>query len=700
MIAVILFLSCMIGFVRGEVGSLNTTATVTAASTHNTAHDSHENNYNRLRSSTTTTSSLGDHDHVSENDMMKELKEIVLFLSQKIDDSDGRIRSLEEKVKAQDVVIQNLETDVKDASSFHRFLQSENRDCLPRFRNTTAFGPRCDFDFVTSFQNRTFFNDDVVFNENVEFDSDANCLPTFNSTTSMCRYNNNFTFDEGNILFEHDVRFDDNVKFDEGVSFRGSVKMESDVYFNKDGDVTFNKHTKFTEDILIKNDDHDIEFKLEDKVKAKFYQDKTFEVETYTTFDKDVKLEKNLHVDGTLRVEKKSKLDDLELYGYLWVEGKTYLDGDLEVKDHATVKKGLTVESGGLDVSRDGANIVGSTDLDGTVTLHGDAYADRNFNVDGKLTACSVLIDDSNHNSRNLQSEGHYAPYPTPAPVSTPLLQVRGDSDIDGTLHVNKIQSDDINGGSGNNNDIDLEELVDLVKDELREASVVFGDLKVVNYWNQQEEVVLTETRMLDILYSENLIVNTITADGATIDGKTFPVTDDSGVSITSEEILRLLKNQNLDVNSLEANNAEIGNRYYPHVDPRVPDNDDITSDEIVGLLRGQRLDVESVTANTATIDGEVYPLSSSTNDSPSVNVDEIVKELKEYQGEVTISKLVSVDIDVISTVERTNDGGSKTTTGRIRLNGVDVATSDDIKYLQNEIYAADDTDDYASYSF
>jgi len=143
-------------------------------------------------------------------------------MSHKIDDSDQRLRSLEGKVRAQELTIKNLEKQVNSASSLHRYLQEADTDCLPTFVNS-SFGPRCDFRYVTRFQDRTIFNDGVVFNENVEFDSDANCMPTYNSTTRMCMLNNNFTFDEGDIIFDFNVRFDEDVRFNDDVAFRDPV---------------------------------------------------------------------------------------------------------------------------------------------------------------------------------------------------------------------------------------------------------------------------------------------------------------------------------------------------------------------------------------------------------------------------------------------------------------------------------------------
>lgn len=143
--------------------------------------------------------------------------------------------------------------------------------------------------------------------------------------------------------------------------------------FNSDrGSVKFRKDVKFTENVLIQNDDHDIEFKLQDKVGAKFYQDKTFEVDTHTTFHQHVYLEDDLEVEGQLRVKKKSELEDLEMFGYLWVDGHTLLESALEVKGHATMKNGLKIESGGLDITNHGAQIVGATNVDGEFKLKGN----------------------------------------------------------------------------------------------------------------------------------------------------------------------------------------------------------------------------------------------------------------------------------------------------------------------------------------
>lgn len=287
-------------------------------------------------------SSLGDSDNV----MLNELKDIVLLLSQKLDDSDDRIQSLEDKVSAQQRTITSLENDINEASSFNRYLQSTDSDCLPRFVDT-AFGPRCDFSYVTRFQNRTFFNGDVVFNENVEFDSDANCMPTYNSTTQMCTMSNNFTFDDGDIIFDEDVRFDDDVIFNDDVRFRDTVSLESDVEFNNGGEVTFRKATTFRENVLIQNDVDDIELSLAGKVTARFYQDAPFKIDTDTTFykgvtfEEDVVVEKDLDVKGNLEVEHLAELHDVDIYGYLWVGETTHLDGALTANDGADIS-GLT----------------------------------------------------------------------------------------------------------------------------------------------------------------------------------------------------------------------------------------------------------------------------------------------------------------------------------------------------------------------
>lgn len=73
--------------------------------------------------------------------------------------------------------------------------------CLPQL-----VGGRCVFgheDIVAfRFENEIFFNDDVEFNENVGFDEDADCMPTYNSTSRTCRLYNNFTYMEGMHKFE------------------------------------------------------------------------------------------------------------------------------------------------------------------------------------------------------------------------------------------------------------------------------------------------------------------------------------------------------------------------------------------------------------------------------------------------------------------------------------------------------------------
>eukprot|EP00534_Pseudo-nitzschia_fraudulenta_P004931 CAMPEP_0201121234 /NCGR_PEP_ID=MMETSP0850-20130426/5155_1 /ASSEMBLY_ACC=CAM_ASM_000622 /TAXON_ID=183588 /ORGANISM="Pseudo-nitzschia fraudulenta, Strain WWA7" /LENGTH=889 /DNA_ID=CAMNT_0047387627 /DNA_START=249 /DNA_END=2918 /DNA_ORIENTATION=- len=623
---VVLCLSWMVGLVAStslhgiarNSHNNNDNDTSTTSTKHN-----HEGSYNRLRSS--SSSSLFNKNDDESGSILNDLKEIVLLLSKKIEDSDARIDALEEIVGLQKQTIENLANEVDETSSFHRHLQSQDKDCLPKFRDT-PFGPRCDFSYVTRFQNQAFFNDDVVFNENVEFDSDANCMPTYNATTQMCLFNNNVTFDRGEIHFEHDVEFDDSVRFDDDVTFRDRVKMESHVEFKNSGEVTFNKATKFTENVLIQNDDHDIELKLLDRVNVRFYQDRTFKVDTDATFYQDAAHRKNVQIDGTLTVEKLTKLQDLDAYGYAWIGGVTHLDGELRANKHALVKEGLTVSTGRLNVDRDGAKIVGTTNVNGALHLDGDGVAKKSFRVEGRLTAESVLIENNNNNNRrSLQT--------------LPVLHVRGDTNIDGLLNAYKIRSDDINY------QLDLDKITDHVVSDLRDVDLQVKDLSVTNHLDKAERV-LTDTRLT------NLMAGT-----------------------------------NLRVNSLTSNSATIGGRNYPHTDPS---NDEITSGKVLDLLKGQNLDVESVSAgsidtDTATIGGVDHPVSGGGN---KVNIEKIVAELNAYTGEVTIAHLSSTDIEVVETIKRNIDGSFTTIPGTLLVNKLKTATSADIGVLDKRVTA------------
>lgn len=446
---------------------------VASTSVHGVAHNNSRSHDHSLRSAASKVSSLGDSDNV----MLNELKEIVLFLSQKIDDSDTRIQSLEEKVRTQQLTIESLKSEVSDASSFHRFLQSDNGDCLPTFRNT-IFGPRCDFSYVTRFQNRTFFNDDVVFNENVEFDSDANCLPTFNSTTRMCTLNNNFTYEAGDITFETDVEFDNDARFDNSVRFRDTVEFENEVDFNDDGNVVFRKKVRFEEDVLIKNDHHDIEFKLEDKVFPRFYQDKTFRVNSKATFNDDVTLEEDLDVAGNLKVEKMAELDDVELWGYLWVDHEARFDGDITASKSATIRNGLDVE-GGLDVKQ-GVEISGTTTMNGQLKLHARGSVFSDFDVEGRLNAFQVRIEDTSRtgngdgnrctgnncitvgggSSSDEDDDGFFRNLQQiPPPPPPPALRIIGDVDVIGELTATEV--------NGESNEVDVGQITRQVKNDL-----------------------------------------------------------------------------------------------------------------------------------------------------------------------------------------------------------------------------------------
>jgi len=615
----------------------------TSTSIHTISHNNNNNTSHdqNMRGAASKISGL-DHD---ESTILKELKEIVVFMSHKIDDSDQRLRSLEGKVRAQELTIKNLEKQVNSASSLHRYLQEADTDCLPTFVNS-SFGPRCDFRYVTRFQDRTIFNDGVVFNENVEFDSDANCMPTYNSTTRMCMLNNNFTFDEGDIIFDFNVRFDEDVRFNDDVTFRDPVFLQNDVTFDDEGEVTFRKDTKFHENVLIRNDDHEIEFKIEDKVKAKFNQDRTMEVNTFTKFSKDVEMDEDLNVDGKLKVESLAELDDLELYGYLWVDKETYLEGELTVEHHASLKDGLTIDKGGLDVSRDGAKISGTTEVDGTFRLDGNGFAEKNFTVDGKLTSKSLLVDSTPTDSRKLQTmiDGYIVPGSGSSPPQTPSVafEVIGDATIDGLLKAFQIRSGDINGG----NEPDINDIMQQLRDEFRDVNLALGDVTVRNGLDNREKV-LTETRMLEMLKDSVLEVVSIIADSATIGGDDFPDEESARTEMTGERVVDLLRGKDLDLNSVSTNLLD---------------------------------------AIEATIDGEEYTRSASSGFDMKGFFDDLLDELMVHEGEVTIPNLVSINLDIINAVETDNDGEIIEIPGRIVVDGEEVPTAGDIQRLEREI--------------
>jgi len=601
MVGAMICLFWMVGFVTPT--SIHTVA---HNSSHNSSHD------HSLRSASSKTASLGD----SDNALLSELKEIVLFLSQKIDDSDARIQSLEDKARAQELTINNLQNEANDGSSVHRYLQ--NQECLPTFLQT-SFGPRCVFSAVTRFENRTFFNDDVVFNENVEFDTDANCMPTFNSTTQMCRINNNYTFDEGEIIFDYNVRFDEDVRFNDDVRFRDTVLLESDVKFEDGGEVTFDKDTKFHQNVVISNADHDIEFTIEKKVTTKIYGDE-LKVDTHSTFYDKVTLEKDLQVDGKLKVEKLTELDDLELWGSLWVDKETRLDGALEANQRTTIKNGLTVKTGGLEVSSHGFQVHGPTTLTGTFDLIGDSYIHGKVNVDGRVIAKTMKIDNTKTSTRNLQP-----PVWNDSHLPLPALEVFGGADVTGDFYADVIRTDD------------FKEIVTLARElinDLQNDNLVVKDLTISN--NGKSETVLTKSRMVELMGDMDLKVDSITANMATINGESVPT---SNSKMTSDEVMDLLKNsegyvtipklKSYDVKILDESvffggvptvvtNAKlkikdinVANDIATLVDkvgllessnsiqPRI-----MTSTEIVQALKGQTLSVSSLDASSLTKSG------------------------------------------------------------------------------------------------
>lgn len=562
--------------------------------------------------------------------MMEELKGLVSqFVDARIDSFEDMIRSQNDVIDDLRKKVVQLEKDNASSSSLHRLLQSSstNKDdieyCLPKFVQT-ARGGRCDVLSVTRFQNETYFNDDAIFNENVEFDTDSDCMPTFNRTTKMCRFNNNITFDEGNILFNSTgnhslVQFENNkTEFGRDIQFREdtTVRFESDVSFNNGGQVNFNKQTTFTEDVTIENKNHDVDFRIKDKVGISFDTNKHFDVHTPTQFTEDVvisnsdhdidftvedkvkvlfnihddhyvefesyplfhepvKMEKNLEVKGELRVRKKSKLEDVESNGWFWVGGKTYLDGTLEAKDGVTIKKGgVIVESGGVQVH------------DGIVNV-----TRGNLDVHGVITADYVVIDGQRNANTNNDQPAHDDDRGVVVIVPTPaeLLTVKGgNAKIDGTLTADTIRSGNIN--------LDDSTIIDDIINKLQD-------------------------------YSLTLKVNRIEANTADIGGTLFPIYDEL-YGITSEKIVQLLEDQNLQVKTLVTERATIGDQKYPFT------------------------------------------------------VDDIVNELITYEDVVTIPKLQSIELDVIPTI-LTENGIMREVPGTMKLNGDNVATVQDIPIVE-----------------
>lgn len=543
----------------------------------------------------------------------------------------AQLQSQQETIEELHKKIGQVEADqntmMTSSSSNPRRLQLQQQEdldnCLPTFVPTTNGNGRCEVYMTTRFQKPTTFNDDVVFKEQVEFDPDASdCLPTYNRTTQMCRYNNNITFDEGNIIFNStgnysSVHFENNTTKFHGhtVQFRNetTVRFESDVTFDNQGQVKFNKPTTFTEDMTIANTKHDIDFRIQDRVGIKFAtdDDQQFDVrmptyfhesvvianedhaidfkiedkvqvvfdvasdhyvefESWTRFHEDVKLEKKLDVKGDLRARKKARLDDLDVYGYLWVDGRTYLEKELEVRDRVTI-----TNNGSINITN------GSLDVHGGVT--------SNFVVIDGTRGTGHHCDDDHCDDDDDQPNHDPNRGVTPRTV----LSVKGgNANIDGTLTADKIRSDNIN--------VEDTTIIDDIIDKLQDSTL------------------------------------------------------------------------NLKVNRIEANTADMGGTFFPLYD----DFYDITSDKVVELLENQNLEVKSlVVTETAIIGDQQYP---QNNQHQPVTVEDLVKNLMTYPEVVTIPKLESIELKVRSTT-LTENGITREVPGQMKFNGDTVATVQDI---------------------
>jgi cytoskeletal protein CcmA (bactofilin family) len=222
------------------------------------------------------------------------------------------------------------------------------------------------------------FNDDATFNENVQFDSDADCMPIYNSTSKQCNIRNNYTFLE-EVVFENNTLFEDEVKFHDIVRF----EKDGDVLLDKNMNVRHHSTVKFLDESELIMKDRSI-FKIEEDVDVDVY--------AYAHFYDDVKIDHELKVYGHCYID-----DDVHVAGNVDIDG--YLDVDHEARFRSVVKtydgiiakKGITVETGKLNVLVDGAHIYGDVTMFNNAYVKGTLYYDLltitgNAIVDGSLT--------------------------------------------------------------------------------------------------------------------------------------------------------------------------------------------------------------------------------------------------------------------------------------------------------------------------
>ncbi|KAG7367643.1 hypothetical protein IV203_030314 [Nitzschia inconspicua] len=320
-----------------------------------------------------------------------------------VSDLVSRIQTLEDTLQEQTSTILQMQSKLEQAHHLHRFLEG-NDDCLPEFKLTTD-GGRCDFKNVVRFQNKTIFNDDAQFNENVEFDRDADCMPIAffdEHNIKTCIMKDNFTYiADVDFLNKTTFKNDSEVIFDKKAVFKNKTFFQDDA--------------KFEDDVFIENTHKEISFKVGGKVKIEFAPDYTIHINKDTTFSKKVNIHDDLDVADDLSVDGHTYLHSATVNRDLNVEGDATVGGLLNANHGISVKGGINLRTGKLEVQRDGMHVIGhSTFVDdvlmesnlevlGEKIYSGDVTVSGALTVNGGATIYNgALVDDGPPPARRL----------------------------------------------------------------------------------------------------------------------------------------------------------------------------------------------------------------------------------------------------------------------------------------------------------
>ena len=209
-----------------------------------------------------------------------------------------------------------------------------------------------------------------------------------------------------------------------------------------------------------------------------------------------------------------TKQDDLDVYGYLWVDGRTYLEKELEVRDRVTI-----TNNGSINITN------GSLDVHGGVT--------SNFVVIDGTRGTGHHCDDD-----HCDDGGQWKYDPNPKTV----LSVKGgNANIDGTLTADKIRSDNINV-----EDTTIDDIIDKLQDstlnlKVNRIEANTADMGGTFFPLYDDFYDITSDKVVELLENQNLEVKSlVVTETAIIRDQQYPQ-NNQHQPVTVEDLVKNL---------------------------------------------------------------------------------------------------------------------------------------------------------------